>query len=61
MNVVILGAGAWGSAMAIHLNRCGQRVTLIPRRLEQALDIAGSRENKVYLPGVEFQIGRAHV
>ncbi len=54
MNVVILGAGAWGSAMAIHLNRCGQRVTLIPRRLEQALDIATSRENKVYLPGVAF-------
>lgn len=54
MNIVILGAGAWGSAMAIHLNRCGQRVTLIPRRLDQALEIAGSRENAVYLPGVEF-------
>lgn len=54
MNVVILGAGAWGSAMAIHLNRCGQRVTLIPRRLEQALAIAGTRENAEYLPGVTF-------
>lgn len=54
MNIVILGAGAWGSAMAIHLNRCGQRVTLIPRRLEQALEIAGTRENKDYLPGFTF-------
>lgn len=54
MNIVILGAGAWGSAMAIHLNRCGQRVTLIPRRLEQALEIASTRRNAVYLPGVEF-------
>lgn len=54
MNIVILGAGAWGSAMAIHFNRCGQRVTLIPRRLEQALEIAASRENEVYLPGIAF-------
>lgn len=63
MNVVILGAGAWGSAMAIHLNRCGQRVTLIPRRIEQALEIAGTRENKDYLPGFTFphDIQLAHV
>lgn len=54
MNIVILGAGAWGSAMAIHLNRCGQRVTLVPRRLEQALEIASTRCNDVYLPGVPF-------
>lgn len=63
MNIVILGAGAWGSAMAIHLNRCGQRVTLIPRRIEQALEIAGTRENIDYLPGFEFpqDIQLAHV
>ena len=63
MNVVILGAGAWGSAMAIHLNRCGQRVTLIPRRIEQALEISGSRENTDYLPGFTFpqDIQLAHV
>ncbi len=63
MNVVILGAGAWGSAMAIHLNRCGQRVTLIPRRIEQSLEIAGTRENSDYLPGFPFpqDIQLAHV
>lgn len=63
MNIVILGAGSWGSAMAVHLNRCGQRVTLIPRRLEQALAIAASRENADYLPGVPFpqDIQIAHV
>lgn len=54
MNVAILGAGAWGSAMAIHLNRCGQRVTLVPRRVEHAAEIAGTRENAAYLPGVPF-------
>lgn len=63
MTIAILGAGAWGSAMAIHLNRCGQRVTLVPRRLEQALEIAGTRENRVYLPGVPFprDVQIAHV
>lgn len=54
MNIVILGSGAWGSAMAIHLNRCGQRVTLVPRRMEQAIEIASTRQNSVYLPGIEF-------
>lgn len=54
MNIAIFGAGAWGSAMAIHLNRCGGRVTLLPRRLEHAVAIAAERENSEYLPGVKF-------
>ncbi|MCR5184177.1 MAG: NAD(P)-dependent glycerol-3-phosphate dehydrogenase [Opitutales bacterium] len=61
MNIVVLGSGAWGTAMAVHLNECGQRVTLLPRRLEQALELAGTRENKAYLPGIflpnDLQIG----
>ncbi len=51
MNTCILGAGAWGTAMALHLDRCGHTVTLVPRRMEHALQIASSRENKDYLPG----------
>jgi len=51
MNCVIFGAGAWGTAMAIHLARQGQTVTLVPRRAEQALALATSRENTAYLPG----------
>jgi len=51
MNCCILGAGAWGTAMALHLDRCGHSVTLVPRRMEQALDLASSRENADYLPG----------
>ncbi|MFO8027148.1 MAG: NAD(P)H-dependent glycerol-3-phosphate dehydrogenase [Opitutales bacterium] len=51
MNCCILGAGAWGTAMALHLDRCGHSVTLVPRRMEQALAIASSRENAEYLPG----------
>jgi len=51
MNCVIFGAGAWGTAMAIHLARQGHTVTLVPRRLEHALTLASARENTDYLPG----------
>lgn len=51
MNTVVLGAGAWGTAMAIHLARRGHTVTLAPRRAEQALELADRRENRDYLPG----------
>jgi len=54
MNCCILGAGAWGTAMALHLDRCGHSVTLVPRRMEQALDLASSRENVDYLPGFKL-------
>ena len=43
MNCVIFGAGGWGTAMAIHLARQGQTVTLVPRRAEQALALATTR------------------
>lgn len=56
MNFTVLGAGAWGTAMALHLNECGQRVTLVPRRLERALAIAGTRENTSYLPGIKLPL-----
>lgn len=54
MNCCILGAGAWGTAMALHLDRCGHSVTLVPRRMEQALAIASIRENVDYLPGYKL-------
>lgn len=52
MNFCILGAGAWGTAMAVHLNNLGHTVTLVPRRFEQALELTSERENRDYLPGV---------
>lgn len=54
MNCCILGAGAWGTAMALHLDRCGHSVTLVPRRMEHALEIASSRENRDYLAGYKL-------
>jgi len=40
--------------MALHLDRCGHSVTLVPRRMEHALEIASSRENRDYLPGYKL-------
>ncbi|HTB63270.1 MAG TPA: NAD(P)H-dependent glycerol-3-phosphate dehydrogenase [Opitutales bacterium] len=51
MNVTLFGAGAWGTALALHCARAGQTVTLVPRRMEHALELAASRENREYLPG----------
>ncbi|MBC2592989.1 NAD(P)-dependent glycerol-3-phosphate dehydrogenase [Ruficoccus amylovorans] len=61
MNIAVLGAGAWGTGMALHLSRLGHRVTLCPRRMEHALELASARENRDYLPGFtwgpDMQIG----
>ncbi len=51
MNFCILGSGAWGTAVALHLNRRGHTVTLVSRRIESAMDIASTRENAEHLPG----------
>jgi glycerol-3-phosphate dehydrogenase (NAD(P)+) len=52
MNFCVVGAGAWGTAFALHLERCSRPVTLVPRRPEQAAAISSARENREYLPGV---------
>lgn len=61
MNFAVIGAGAWGTAMAVHLSKLGHTVTLVPRRFEQALQLSSARENPDYLPGVtlppSLQIG----
>jgi glycerol-3-phosphate dehydrogenase (NAD(P)+) len=54
MNFVVVGAGAWGTAFALHLARTGHSVALVPRRPDQALAIAAQRENPEYLPGVSL-------
>jgi glycerol-3-phosphate dehydrogenase (NAD(P)+) len=56
MNFVVIGAGAWGTAFAVHLARAGQPVALVPRRIEQAADLNAKRENKDYLPGVTLPV-----
>ena len=53
MNIAILGAGAWGSGLAISL-AARHRVVLWARDSTQAEAIQKSRRNIRYLPQVEF-------
>lgn len=48
----IIGAGAWGTAVAMHLARRGQQATLVTRRPEHAVSMQLARENVDYLPGL---------
>src|SRR4051812_23632745 len=50
MDILVLGAGAWGTALAISAG-ARHRVTLWARDPAQAGAIARSRENTHYLPG----------
>ena len=50
----VIGAGSFGTALAVLLSRAGLRTTLQTRRVEQATTLAEDRENKLYLPGVEL-------
>jgi len=48
----IVGAGAWGTALAVALARAGLDVELGCRSREQAEALLAARENERYLPGV---------
>ena len=50
--IVVVGAGAFGTALALAFLRAGHHVTLKPRRAEQADELNLVGENKHYLPGV---------
>jgi glycerol-3-phosphate dehydrogenase (NAD(P)+) len=48
----VVGAGSFGTAVALLLVRAGIRTTLLCRTGEQAERISAERENSAYLPGV---------
>jgi glycerol-3-phosphate dehydrogenase (NAD(P)+) len=50
----VIGAGSFGTALAVLLSRAGLRTTLQTRSLEQVALLGADRENRVYLPGVEL-------
>lgn len=51
MNITVLGAGAWGSALAIHFAKHGHRVAMWSHNAEHAAQMQQSRSNERYLPG----------
>src|SRR2546423_12567223 len=48
----VIGAGSFGTAVAVLLVRAGVRTTLLSRTPEQAERLREARENEHYLPGV---------
>ena len=57
MKYAVLGAGAWGTAVAVHLARAGHSAVLVPRREEHAQALSADRENVDYLPGLKVPDG----
>ena len=55
--IAVLGAGSWGTALAIQLARSGRPVLLWGRDSAELAQLAEHRENRRYLPGARFPDG----
>ena len=52
--LAVIGAGAWGTALATVLARNGRKVTLWAREAEVVEAVAQRRENPLFLPGIDL-------
>lgn len=52
--IAVLGAGSWGTAVAIHFARCGHPVLLWGHHPEHVQQMAVERHNHRYLPNISF-------
>jgi glycerol-3-phosphate dehydrogenase (NAD(P)+) len=50
----VIGAGSWGTALAMVMARHGRPVTLVARTEATAAAMQAARENSRYLPGIRF-------
>jgi glycerol-3-phosphate dehydrogenase (NAD(P)+) len=50
-DIAVIGAGAWGTALAMHTQRLGHRTVLWAYEPETVDSINKDRENKAFLPG----------
>ncbi len=55
--VGIVGAGAWGTALAVTAYRAGREVTLWAREPEVVASINAQHENTMFLSGIELPFG----
>ena len=51
---LVFGAGAWGTALSLQLHKSGNKVFLSSFDQTNLENIASSRMNEKYLPGVEL-------
>ncbi|HRD69832.1 MAG TPA: NAD(P)H-dependent glycerol-3-phosphate dehydrogenase [Legionella sp.] len=52
--IAMLGAGSWGTAVAIHLAQVGHRVLLWGHNPQHVIQMASDRANFRYLPDIPF-------
>jgi glycerol-3-phosphate dehydrogenase (NAD(P)+) len=57
-HIAVIGAGAWGTALALTCARAGRKVTLWEHDAANAAQLANKRES-LYLPGVRLDDGIA--
>ncbi len=57
MKIAVLGAGAWGTVLALLQAEAGHSVTLWARAEAAAAEIEAQRENRRYLPGRKLAPG----
>ena len=54
-SIAVVGAGAWGTALANAAARAGRDILLIARDADHAAEMAASRHNQRRLPGVPLE------
>lgn len=52
--IVVIGAGSWGTALAVVLAKKGYQVVMWEYLPEKAKELQEKRENPIFLPGVKF-------
>lgn len=52
--IAVLGAGSWGTALALHLARLGNDTRLWGRNADDMQRMQQQRQNSRYLPGIPF-------
>lgn len=58
-SIGVVGAGAWGTALAIALHRNDRKTVLWARESDVARDINERHENRIFLPGITLPEGIA--
>ena len=54
MKACVIGAGSWGTAMAVHLASLGKNVTVWNKFEDEIERIKKAGENEKYLPGIKI-------